>query len=230
MIKKLPSPRSVVPELEPVIRAWSLAMDQHQLNLSASDWQIQNAEALLGRRIPRAIRAVYEMSNGAHLIGGNLILDKLTGDSESIAFANNATLLRQWGWQVPNEVFVFGGDGSESVFGCWLPKAAENPDDAPIIQIAGPNSNMDYMAVAATSFVALAKWRTAYYLLMDHPKYAAALEVLGLPKNLQNDDPDDDTLIEIGKWADPEHPHFPPDAYKAQVSVQWTRDNFGAGE
>lgn len=230
MAAKFPTLRTNVPALEPVIRAWSLSHDQHQLRPGASQKRIAQAEAILRRRIPLAVRAIYEMTDGAGFVDGNLIMYPVLDDAGQLCVAHGSDLLRSWRWGIPNEVVVFGSDGSESEYGIWLPKSDAVLDDAPVVEIAEANEDMKSMAVVGTSFAAFAKIQTAYYLSLYDLHYSAALDALGLPSDLRrNDDPDDELFADICRWADPGLPRFPPDPAEAPVGLERLQQHFGRG-
>ncbi len=217
-------PRTHVPELEPLIRCWSLSGRHHEWCPGASDSEIADAENSLNLCLPRALRAIYELSNGVGLVGGNVAINALTeSDPDDLSLVGTPGTLREWDWVVPDELLIFGGDGSESTFGLWLPERTTAIADCPVIEL----TTGDAMAIAGTSFCRFLKGRTAYYLLMEEADQEA-LDALGLPAELQSDEFDDDHFAQIIRWADPDIPDPLPDPYQRGVTVQELRDRFGS--
>lgn len=221
-------PRTNVPAMEPVILAWSLSKDLHLLNPGAHDERLMEAEAVLGRKIPASLRAVYEITDGAAFFSG-LIIDPLLRDDGKLCFSRNSDWLRSVGWEIPRELAIFGGNGGDVVYGIWLPRSERALSDSAVVEVSGPNTEMRFMALAGTSFARFATWLTSYCLLGDLPGHSKALEALGVPERLRRE-PDFETYVELCRWADPDLPHYPPDVYTTPASLNWLRRNFGAAE
>lgn len=216
-------PRTEVPELEPLIRSWHLSRDHHEWAPGATDQQIEQAERAVNKRFPRALRAVYEISNGIGLVGGNLNFDPLVS-SRGHSLADLAKMLRQGSRKAPDELLLFGNDGSESIFGLWLPGQSTELKDCPVIELGEDQCGM---AIAGTSLCRFLRWRTGYYLLLEeaNPK---SLDALGLPVDLRVDEFDDDHLARLIHWADPEILDPNPDPYKRPVTIEELRNRFGS--
>jgi len=136
-------------------------------------------------------------------VGGNLNFVPLeSSDDSELTLMNLSSKLREGKWSVPEELLLFGDDGSDSQFGLWLPEGAALVDDCPVIELGETES----MAIAGTSLRRFLKGRTAYYLLLDEAP-GKSLDALGLPTELRTDDPDDDDFARITKWADPGIPY-----------------------
>ena len=82
---------------------------------------------------------------------------------------------------VPEELVVFGTDGSDSTFALWRPKGQAQRHDAPVIVLGEGGEGM---AIAGTSLSRFLKGWTAYYLLL-YDAEAEPLDALGLPENLR---------------------------------------------
>ncbi len=206
--KKTQRPRTSVPDLMPLVDCWNLSKRHHEWSPGASDEEIAGAEVALKRRLPKVLRAVYEMSNGLGLVGGNLnFLPLESSDDSELTLVSMPSMLREWNSSFPEELLFFGDDGGESQFALWLPEGQACADDCPVIEIC----EMSVMSMAGTSLCCFAKGRTAYYLLAEGAA-AKSLDALGLPAGLRSDDSDDEDFVRIIRWADPNfsEPHFDP--------------------
>ena len=216
--------RTLVPELQSLLACWALSRKHHEFCRGATDAEIVRSEQVLGRTLPVALRALYEMSNGLSLVGANLNIFPLeSGEDDELALVSASMKLREWGWNVPDELLVFGDDGSESLFGIWLPRTAGASGDGVIIELGECES----MAIAGSSLCRFLRGRTGYYLLSeDAPE--AALDALGLPRELRNDDPDDEVVALITRWADPDIEDPLPDPYESGITAAELRARFGS--
>ena len=113
-----PRPRAAIRELELVVRAWELSASLHKWTEGAADEAIDQAEQILGKRFPPPLGAIYEMSYGIELLNGNLQIEPLFPADEETGLVNLSGKLREWGWPIPAEALVFGGDGSDSLLRC----------------------------------------------------------------------------------------------------------------
>lgn len=197
-------------------------MSHHTWNDGATDDEIFEAEDSLGRTLPRVFRAMYEMSNGLHLVGGDLQFVGLKPSDESeFSLVNLSSKLRDWGWLVPEELLVFGGNGGGEHFGVWLPEGKPRSEDCPVIMVG----ETDTLAIAGTNLCSFLKGRTAYYLLLGEAD-RQALDTLGLPSDLYTSDLmdlDDDAFARITKWADPYIRDPLPDPYQRGITVDELR-------
>jgi hypothetical protein len=102
-----------------LLACWRRTEDLHTLPLPASADEIAAAEAELNLALPDLLRQIYLFSKGPWLFGGCLNLDVLR-NPEGLGLTTSSRLLREWEWPIPEEILVFGGDGSEEVYGLWL--------------------------------------------------------------------------------------------------------------
>ncbi|MCH7924668.1 MAG: SMI1/KNR4 family protein [Planctomycetes bacterium] len=208
--RRTPRPRTSVPELVPLVHCWSLSKSHHEWSPGASDEEINRAEDSLKRRLPTVLRAIYEMSNGLGLVGGNLNFVPLeSSDNSKLTLVSLSSMMRESDWSVPEEFLVFGDDGGDSQFGLWLPEGEAFVDDYPVIELV----ETEVMAIAGTSLCRFLKGRTAFYLLAEGAA-AKSLDALGLPSELRTENLDDDNFVRITQWADPGIPDPLPDPYK----------------
>ena len=211
--------------MDAILAAWRLTASLHDgMGAAATVQQLDEAERMLGRPLPLQLREVYEFSNGIGVLGGNTVfdsLDRLARPGESAA-----DTFRNAGWPIPDEVVMFGGDGSDGLFGLWLPAGTERRESAPVVAV-GEIFEEGCMDVAGTGIAAFLAARTAYYLVayMDAADTSEALDVLGVPAEFRTEEPDEQTFVRIHAWADPELPG-PPDPYEARLTPDDLRSMF----
>jgi hypothetical protein len=203
--------------LEPVIRSWELSVKFHRLNQPASDDAIELAEAELERKLPSALRAIYEMSDGAELLEGNLQVEPLGIPAPKSGIVTLGDELRDAQWPIPPELLVFGGDGQGDQLGCWLPEGIETLD--PPVVLLGQVFEPKCLAVMSLGVVSFFKGWTAYYLqVIEAPDEAQ--DALGTPSFLQSTDPDEELLYRCLAWASPDLPDPRPDPYTRGLSAE----------
>jgi hypothetical protein len=208
--------------LEPLLDAWRRSANLHDLRSGASEQDLAAAEADLGRSLPEAVRALYRVTDGAALLGGNLNIDPLRG--ETLALVGGSDWLRSVEWTIPDEVVVFGNNGSGDSFGIWRARGSRDHDSGPVLQIAEVG---DGFAIAGTGFVPFLTWWTAYYLLLLEAD-RGALRALGVPERLWSANPDEELVGELTRWADPGLSDPVPDPYQRPMEVEMLRAHFGS--
>ena len=203
--------------IEVVLSAWRASSPLHAgMQEGAAAEQLDETELMLRRALPTSFRAVYEFSNGIGAVGSNTVFDSL--DELATPAESQADRLREEGWPLPEELVVFGGDGSDGLFGLWLPEGSDGRGSAPVIEI-GEIFEEGCMDVAGTGIVPFLAARTAYYLRVCErvSDTTPALDALGVSAELRAAPPDDELFAAIYDWADPELPR-PPDPYKALLT------------
>jgi len=219
-----PSPRHPVPSLVPIREAWARSSKHHDLSPPASDEDLARLEAELGRSLPASFRAIYEMSDGASLLEGNLCFNPLFAPT-IMSVVSLAQFFRQQGQFVPTELVIFGGNGSDNCFGLWLPRERLAASEVPVIMRPLGDSAL---ALVGTDFTRFLTGWTAYYLnLLGVP--SSAMAALGVPQDLflPNGPKNDDLLDALLRWADPQLPHVGTDPYSNPISVEKLRERFG---
>jgi hypothetical protein len=224
--EQLSASRTALPELEPVIEAWAGSAEFHELNAPAADDDIAVVEELLGRNFPAAFHALYEMSNGTGYLEGNIRLDRLRGRGRYESVATLSDDIREAGAPLPPEVVVFGGDGSDALFGLWLPKGRTPDAPAPVIEL---DVSGDPYALVGTDLARFLKGRTAYYLILIEAD-PSALDALGVPKKLRvpGSEADDDLFYALREWADPDLADPRANPYERPTSADELRRRYGA--
>jgi len=231
-----PRIRTSIVELRAILESWAASSSLHQWENGADDSAISGVEDVLGRHLPEEMRALYRMSDGLWLLQGNLIIDRLRPDSsESFGLVNNSQYLREHGWQIPEELVMFGGNGSDDLFGLWVPKG---PGDGPHPVITGGEifDEEKAFAVMGTNLCRFLKAWTAYYTMLclaeeDKEATKNALEALGVPKALwrfKEHELDDELMTNLFIWADPDLPDHNPDPYKRGVTANQLRLAYGS--
>ena len=221
-----PRPVTSVPELEPVIEAWARSAKLHELNPPASADDLAVVERLLGRKFPPAFHALYEMSNGGSYLNGNVMLDRLRGGGSYASVATLSNDIRHAGARLPPEIVVFGGDGSDALFGLWLRKGRTARSPAPVIEL---DISGEPYALVGTDLARFLKGRTAFHLSLSEAD-PSALDALDVPENLRvsADEVDDDLFYALRRWADPDLPDPRADPYERPTSAEELRRRYGA--
>lgn len=198
-------------DLDRVLAAWRLSPASHQLEEPADDETIATAERALGRLLPEGLKALYRFSNGMAPLGGNLMVESLTG-SEDRGLVGFGDRLRGWGWPIPDQVLMFGSNGGSDLFGLWYPPGAPADGPTPVVMI-GSVFEPASLALAGTDLPRFLLAWSAYYLVHDLDEAPAeALDALELPESLREID-EDGGLAPCFRWADPDLPDPDPDPY-----------------
>src|SRR5687767_237898 len=122
--------------IEQVIAAWGLAAElNHASPGGVSADEIAAAERALGRTLPHDVRQLYAAYDGGGFIHSDIVvLPLLPRKPDDLALTTASALIRSWGWPIPPELVVFGGNGGDESYGLWLPEwSAQN---ALVIEIA----------------------------------------------------------------------------------------------
>lgn len=212
----------------PLFAAWAASASLHQWSEPASEYEIALAENLLGRALPPIARAIYAMSNGLTLFGGSLNIFPLREGPHgpgglTTGAVGLADQLREYEWSIPEELVLFGGDGSEDHFGFWLPATYESTDAAPVIELGGTGPGL---AVVGTDFPRFLRCWTANYLIAFEADMEA-LDAIHVPRHLRDRAADDDLFRELCVWADPDLPDQAPDPYLRPIAVESLRRTYG---
>jgi hypothetical protein len=212
--------RTKVARLEAVVEAWRRSMRHHTFEAGLDNDEIEAVEYELGLKFPGAFRALYEMSDGLSLCHGNVTFAPMDMGDGVLSIRNFSRKLRSWKWEIPKEVVVFGGDGSDGTYGLWLPEGTPRKPDCAVVEIGEAKG----LALRATNLCSFLTWKTAYFLLLDGE--IKALDAVELPGDLRVDD--GDQYARLIRWADPEVPDPLADPYKCPVTVEEMRARFGA--
>ena len=207
--------------LEKVLAAWSASADLHSPNPGAPPSDLERAQAEIGRPLPEDAIELYRELDGGELLHGNLNLLPLLPEGVTLAVTTSSALLRSWDWPIPDELLVFGGDGTGDQFGIWLPTAR---DARPLIVQVGETYDERSLAIVGDDLPGFLLARTAFYLLSfaDDDDTSAGLDELDLPRELRAlpADGDDDTYFELLAWANPGLPDTRPDPYERGLTAE----------
>ena len=219
--------------LEPVFRSWKLFHPGKDWRC-ASESQIAQAESVIGRRLPVELRVLYKFAHGFGVVGNNLCINRLTPGTESMSLTENFRKLPKWGWPIPDELLVFGGNGGDELFGIWVPRGSRDDDPHPVISV-GAIFEPGSFAVAGTELCRFLLGWTAMYArsyVWDGEADAAALRELGMPLDLsrkrKGDALSQKGIREIFRWADPSLAE-PPNPYGQRLTAERLRKQFGSG-
>lgn len=213
-------------ELQSILDAWKLSSSLHEFHDGASTHEIEALEQQLGFSLPAVFADLYRFSNGLGALGGNLCVHRLTCRNEGAGLATASDALREWGWPIPPELVVFGGNGADALFGIWLTDQTAASERCPVICL-GESFEPACMAVFGTSLERFLKYWSAYYVMVEDGP-TEALDLLKVPLELRCADPDNDTFAALAAWADPELPRIPPDPYEAPMTADDLRKLYGA--
>jgi hypothetical protein len=212
--------------LSKLIQAWEISNTTCSFEKPASDRDLLQAEESLGIRLPPTLRSLYQYSDGMYLLDGNLSIYPVLGSGDNLGLTNASSKLREWGWPIPDEVLVFGNNGSDELFGIWYPDTGSQIFRCPVLEIAeifdGPN-----MAVLATDLMPfLFGWSLYYLRILEADRIT--LDVLEIPDSMRfsADDLDEMHFIEFRRWADPTLPDPAPDAYTGGYDAEGLRKLF----
>lgn len=200
--------------LAPIVDSWSRSSSLHSWNPGARPEAIAAAEAKAGQKLPTELRAIYELSDGLSLLRGNLNFWPLKSEKH-LCVATIHERHREWGQSYPDEILLFGDNGSEHMFGLWVGRHAIDSDPHPVIEF-GESSEPNAMAIAGTDLIRFLIVRTAYYLNLyagDGMAPANSYGPLGLPSHLHDAEPTDELMCELYRWGDPSIPDIDPDPY-----------------
>jgi hypothetical protein len=201
-------------EIQKLIEVWSLSSDIHSFHSPAIESDLKSLEKKIGHRLPSSFREFYLFSNGANLLSDNLRVYPLEGTDESLGLSNASAQLRAGNYPIPDEILVFGSNGSDDLFGIWLPETKNEFFRCPVLQI-GEIFEPKCMAIAGTDFVPFLYSWTAYYLML-YETNNAAIDALGIPYSLRHkaDEMDDDIFAQLCRWADPRLRDSNPNPYE----------------
>lgn len=203
--------------LERVLKAWELSHACHEAEPGVPADAFERAERTLKRSLPPVVAELYEAVGSGAFVGGNFTLHPLfpsEDDDESLALTTASDLLRSWGWPVPEEMVIFGDDGTGNSFGLWVPAQA---DAQPLVVQIGEIFEDGCLAVVGDDLASFLLGWTAYYLPLvcgaDTDDAAAAL---GVPDELRAraENGSRDALSAALLWSSPALPDPCPDPYE----------------
>jgi|GEM_PF-3225205 len=108
--------------------------DLFQPNEPALEADLLAAEEVLARPIPESLKVIYRCLNGYGSADGNLDVYPLHGGTKLSLVSTTATY-REWEWPVPDEVLLFGANGSGEPYGLWTGPHDSERFPSPVIQI-----------------------------------------------------------------------------------------------
>jgi hypothetical protein len=193
-------------DLDDVLDAWRLSSAFHAIADPLDEDGLLAAEARLGRDLPTDLRRVYEFSDGFDGFSGNVQIER------ALKAADFAEDLRDSDWDIPPELLVFGGSGSDEHWALWYPDGASPDDPTPVIEI-GEIFDGGGLALLGSSLPRFLRMISGFHLARrDNP---AASDAIGLPQALRRDQ---DRLAPLVAWADPALPFPEPDPYVQRLT------------
>lgn len=129
--------------------------------------------------------------------------------------------LRAWGWLIPSELLMFGGNGADELFGVWYPPEASSDDEVPVVMV-GSVVEPACLSLAGTDLPRFLVGWSSYYLVLDEAP-SRAFDTLGLPASLRRARPDA-SIASYLAWADPQLPDPDPDPYARGLDANEMRE------
>jgi len=208
----------MIKTLDTLIEIWKVSLEHHYFNPGASELELDFAEKKLGHQLPSVLRNLYSFSNGFELLHGNVQIYPLEEHEYSLGLTTASEKLHGWGWPIASEILIIGGNGSDDLYGIWIPNCDNPKYDHPIIQI-GEIFEPGCMTIVGTGLIPFLINRTAFFLQVIEAG-VIPLDKMGLPMELRKDDLDESLFAEIIQWADPNLPDSCPDPYKQKLTVE----------
>ncbi|MFP5286351.1 MAG: SMI1/KNR4 family protein, partial [Thermoanaerobaculia bacterium] len=137
--------------LDQILDSWERSASVHLVGDPAGEGEIAAVEQEVKRRLPEALWTIYRHADGASLFSGNLRIYPLR-DPQGFGLVDAADVFRREGWQIPEELLVFGDDGAGTVYGLWLPEGTAPGAPVPVVAIA-ETFEPACMAVVGTDLV-----------------------------------------------------------------------------
>jgi SMI1 / KNR4 family (SUKH-1) len=184
--------------LDQLFDSWERSASVHQVGDPAGESEIVAVEREVNKRLPETLWTIYRHADGASLFSGNLRIYPLR-DPQGFGLVDAADVFRREGWQIPEELLVFGDDGAGTAYGLWLPGDAAPVPPVPVVAVA-ETFEPACMAVVGTDLLPFLVSISAFFVqLIDAP--TPALDALGVPEPLRN--PVDPDAAALRRWADP---------------------------
>jgi len=214
--------------LPALIEAWNRSADLHAIAPGADPEEIDEAEQRLGRRLPPAMRSLYEAMNGGDLVEGDLTIHPLLpepGDDDALTLVGASDFLRDAEWPIPPELVVFGSSGTGEPFGLWLPQDQSGARPF-VVQVGEIFEDASFAVVGDDLLSFLTGWCAYYLLLLAEHRAGAILDVLGVPDHVRrgSDELGDDDMAALLSWASPGLPDPRPDVYERPVTADQLRE------
>ncbi len=204
-------------DFKAIVAAVEASAEAHECRPPTNEAALAGLRERLGDRLPADLAALYSTWHGAWFANGDLTLYQIEGcypkdDEDQLTVEHATAFLREAQWPLPEELLVIGDDGSEDLYGLWLPAMTEQA--SPVV-VVGAVFEPGCMAVAGTSLFPFLRAQLAQSLLLGGGP-EEALDALGVPADLRDPEADEDALhLELLAWADPTHPEPGSDPYEA---------------
>ena len=98
-------------EIAALLKCWERTREHHEFNPPATEEELVSVEQELRRKLPESFRKLYRFSNGFSLSGGNFQLYPLRMMDSDLSLVAVTPFLREAGWQIPEQVLIFGDSG-----------------------------------------------------------------------------------------------------------------------
>ena len=234
--------------IQMLIDAWKSAGVYYNVETSATEAEIQAAEATIGAQLPTSLREIYPLFNGGWIWDLQWFPLDASPDEE-LAVTNANELYIGWEWRIPQEIRLFAHTGGEEVFGIWLPSCGNPIYNHPVIEVGELAGEEGCMGVAGTNLLSFLRGWSAFHLVLEESgelwkvelgedkdapnrlkRIQTALDMRQVPPSLRaahhDDDPGENFAL-LRKWADPQLPDPSGDSYTQRYTITDLKRIFG---
>ena len=221
--------------IQTLFDAWIASGAHTSIEAPATEAEIQAAEATIGAQLPSSLREIYPLFNGGWAWELDFFPLAPTPD-EDLAVINANEKYIEWEWRIPQEIRLFAHNGSEEVYGIWLPACGNPSFSHPIIEV-GELFDDGCMGVVGTNLISFLRGRAAFHLVYNErdelaeggeklSRLQTALDMLQVPQSLRGDNFDDE-MPPFRKWADPQLPDPDGTSYSQRYTITDLKQLFG---
>ena len=193
--------------LDAVVRAWRATARLHRFADPIGEDGLLVAEARLGRPLPADLARLYAATDGVDAFRGDIQIHP------ALIAADKADELREYDWPIAPEILVFGGDGSDELYGLWYPEDASPDDPTPVVEI-GSIFEDGSLAIVGTTFPRFLRTITAFRLAeAGELAVAGTLGAGDVPRS-------GGSLAPFVERLDPTLPFSEPDPYVQRLTAE----------
>ncbi len=177
-------------------------------------------EASLGHTLPDDLRTLLARFGATSYVPGDVFVSALTSTDDEPGIDSYAAQLRDWGWKIPAELLVFGGEGVDALYGVW--RSPDAPCWQPVVAVVVDGD----LAVVGDNVASFIAGRMASHAILDaaegDDRAAAILGALSVPDALRAL-PDDEQWEPTMAWSNPNRPYAEPDPFTNPIPLDELR-------